>query len=182
MTTQSLLFGGPAPIDAVHLPTHAVQPSKSELNQFFTPAWAAEALVEQFFSDLSSSDLVLKIEESPAADAVHLSGQDFLNALKSAHPDLNSFLSKRHVFLQHLFRRALDRKTPPACPPRSRGAPVGAARNTNALAGQLIVISHKLTLQKRSATYEYLAAVDDYPAGRGIGALWEWRQPGPNRL
>ena len=25
MTTQSLLFGGPAPIDAVHLPTHAVQ-------------------------------------------------------------------------------------------------------------------------------------------------------------
>ena len=30
MTTQSLLFGGPAPIDAVHLPTHAVQPSKSE--------------------------------------------------------------------------------------------------------------------------------------------------------
>jgi hypothetical protein len=60
MTTQSLLFGGPAPIDAVRLPTHAVQPSKPELNQFFTPAWAAEALVEQFFSDLSSSDLVLE--------------------------------------------------------------------------------------------------------------------------
>jgi site-specific DNA-methyltransferase (adenine-specific) len=36
------------------------QTGNSELEQFHTPAWAAEALVEQFFADLSSSDLVLE--------------------------------------------------------------------------------------------------------------------------
>jgi hypothetical protein len=31
-----------------------------ELDQFFTPEWAADALVEQFFGDLSADDLVLE--------------------------------------------------------------------------------------------------------------------------
>ena len=59
MTTQSLLFGGLAPIDAAHLPACA-PPSNPALGQFFTPAWAAEALVEEFFPNLSASDLVLE--------------------------------------------------------------------------------------------------------------------------
>ena len=59
MTTQSLLFGGLAPIDAAHLPACA-PPSNPALGQFFTPAWAAEALVEEFFPNLSTSDLVLE--------------------------------------------------------------------------------------------------------------------------
>lgn len=60
MHTQSLLFGGPAPTDAVHLPVPPVQSSNPDLGQFFTPAWAAEALVAEFFPDLCSSDLVLE--------------------------------------------------------------------------------------------------------------------------
>ena len=52
-----------------------------------------------------------RIESLSSADALGFSGQDFINALKSAQPDLNSLLAQRHGLLRRLFRRALNRKT-----------------------------------------------------------------------
>jgi SEC-C motif len=72
-----------------------------------------------------------RIEAPPAAGALGLSGQDFLNALRSAQLDLNSLLAKRHVFLRHLFRRALSRRTlclPTAKPGRNDPCPCGSGK------------------------------------------------------
>jgi hypothetical protein len=52
-----------------------------------------------------------RIESLSTADALGFSGHDFINALKSAQPDLNSLLDQRHGLLRRLFRRALNRKT-----------------------------------------------------------------------
>ena len=52
-----------------------------------------------------------RIESLSTADALGFSGHDFINAFKSAQPDLNSLLAQRHGLLRRLFRSALNRKT-----------------------------------------------------------------------
>ena len=52
-----------------------------------------------------------RIESLSTADALGFSGHDFINAFKSAQPDLNSRLAQRHGLLRRLFRSALNRKT-----------------------------------------------------------------------
>ncbi len=54
-----------------------------------------------------------RIRPLSGTDAPGLSGQDLINALKSARPDLNSLLAQRHVLLRRLFRRAVRGKTVP---------------------------------------------------------------------
>ena len=52
-----------------------------------------------------------RIEPLSSADALGFSAQEFINALKSTQPDLNSLLARRHGLLRRLFRRAISRQT-----------------------------------------------------------------------
>jgi SEC-C motif len=52
-----------------------------------------------------------QIEPLSGAKDRRWSGQDFVDALREALPDLNSVLAKRQALLRRLYRRALSRKT-----------------------------------------------------------------------
>ena len=72
-----------------------------------------------------------RMETPPGAHTAASSGQDFLNALKGAQPDLNSLLAQRHSTLRQLYRRALSKKTlrlPTSKPGRNDPCPCGSGK------------------------------------------------------